>query len=112
MNPQVLDAFALAIVGAAEDAAYPGWSKPDIGKGEAAAAAVRAADAALRTAVPGAGSYMSECDYFLGDWKRASWGHHWPRLEAIKRRYDPEDLFVVHHGVGSDGWSADGFSRS
>jgi FAD/FMN-containing dehydrogenase len=106
-NPQVLDAFALAIFGAAED----GWNQPDIAKGEADAAIVRAADRALRAAAPGAGSYMSECDYFLSDWKHASWGHHAPRLEAIKRRYDPEDLFVVHHGVGSDHWSSDGFTR-
>ena len=109
MNPEVLHAFALAIIGAGQDAAYPGWSEPDTRKGETAAAAVRAADQALRVAAPGAGSYMSECDYFLADWKRASWGPHSTRLEAIKHRYDPDGLFVVHHGVGSDRWSADGF---
>jgi FAD/FMN-containing dehydrogenase len=54
---------------------------------------------------------MSECDYFLADWNRAIWGRHWPRLEAIKRRYDPDGVFVVHHGVGSSQWSADGFTR-
>lgn len=111
MNPQVLDAFALAIIGAGQDAAYPGWSEPDTRKGETGAAAVRAADQALRAAAPGAGSYMSECDYFLVDWQRASWGHHSARLEAIKHRYDPDGLFVVHHGVGSNRWSADGFDR-
>ena len=111
MNSQVLDAFALAIIGAAEDAAFSGWREPDAEKGEAAAATVRAAEQALRTAAPGGGSYMSECDYFLSDWKRASWGRHWPRLEAIKRRYDPDGLFVVHHGVGSDQWSLNGFTR-
>jgi FAD/FMN-containing dehydrogenase len=111
MNPQVLDAFALAIVGAAEDGAYSGWGEPDTRKSEDAAAAVRAADRALRAAAPAAGSYMSECDYFLPDWKRANWGPHWARLEAIKRRYDPDGLFVVHHGVGSERWSADGFTR-
>jgi FAD/FMN-containing dehydrogenase len=111
MNPQVLDAFALAIIGAGQDAAYSGWREPNTIKGEAANSAVRAAEQALRAAAPGAGSYMSECDYFLADWKRASWGRHWTRLEAIKRRYDPDGLFVVHHGVGSDRWSADGFTQ-
>jgi FAD/FMN-containing dehydrogenase len=111
MNPEVLGAFALAIIADGEDAAYSGWSEPDVRKGGASSAAVAAADRALRAAAPGAGSYMSECDYSLGDWKRASWGRHWPRLEAIKHRYDPEGLFVVHHGVGSDRWSADGFTR-
>ena len=111
MNPEVLDAFALAIIAAGEDPAYSGWREPDLTKAQVSAAAVKAADQALRSAAPGAGSYMSECDYFLNDWKRASWGHHWSRLEAIKERYDPKGLFVVHHGVGSDRWSSDGFTR-
>jgi FAD/FMN-containing dehydrogenase len=110
-NPEVLDAFALAIIGAGQAAAYSGWSEPDTKKGEASSEAVSNADRELRAAAPGAGSYMSECDYFLSDWKRASWGHHWPRLEAIKRKYDPDGLFIVHHGVGSDRWSPDGFTR-
>jgi hypothetical protein len=30
----------------------------------------------------------------------------------VKRRVDPDGLFTVHHGVGSEGWSADGFERT
>jgi hypothetical protein len=108
MNPEVLDAFALAIIAGAETAAYAGWSQPNTRDAEASSSRIRAADRALRAI---AGSYMSECDYFLRDWKRASWGHHWVRLDATKRRYDPEGLFIVHHGVGSDRWSSDGFRR-
>ena len=111
MNPEVLDAFALAIIAGGQGPAFSGWGEPDVAKGQASAAAVAAADRALRAAAPNAGSYMSECDYFLADWKRASWGRHWRRLEAVKRRYDPDGLFVVHHGVGSDQWSLDGFTR-
>ena len=109
INPEVLDAFALAIIADGQAAAFPGWSEPDVETGKTASARVRAADRALRAAAPGAGSYVSECDYFLRDWKRACWGRHWPRLEAIKHRYDPDGLFVVHHGVGSERWSDDGF---
>jgi hypothetical protein len=29
----------------------------------------------------------------------------------VKRRYDPDGLFFVHHGVGSEDWSPDGFTR-
>jgi hypothetical protein len=29
----------------------------------------------------------------------------------VKDRYDPDGLFFVHHGVGSEDWSADGFTR-
>jgi hypothetical protein len=30
---------------------------------------------------------------------------------AVKEKYDPDGLFFVHHGVGSERWSADGFTR-
>jgi hypothetical protein len=29
----------------------------------------------------------------------------------VKNLYDPDGLFFVHHGVGSERWSADGFTR-
>jgi hypothetical protein len=67
---------------------------------------------ALYRIVPDAGSYVSESDYFLRDWQQAFWCPNYARLMEVKRRYDPEGLFTVHHGVGSDGWSADGFTRN
>ena len=30
---------------------------------------------------------------------------------VVQGKYDPGGLFFVHHGVGSDKWSADGFTR-
>jgi len=30
-------------------------------------------------------------------------------LQAVKAKYDPDGLFFVHHGVGSEDWSEDGF---
>jgi len=30
----------------------------------------------------------------------------------VKQRYDPDGVFTVHHGVGSEAWSADGFTRT
>lgn len=62
--------------------------------------------------VPHAGSCVSESDCFLEDWQRAFWGSNAPRLLAAKHRYDPDGLFTVHHGVGSEAWSADGFART
>ncbi len=69
------------------------------------------ADEALRQVASGAGSYLSECDYHMPDWQTRAWGDHYPRLAQIKRRYDPRGVFTVYHGVGSEAWSADGFTR-
>jgi FAD/FMN-containing dehydrogenase len=111
MNPQVLDAFALAIIADCGGPAFAGMPEPDMRQAREAAAKVQAATAALKAAAPDAGGYLSECDFFTRDWQRSSWGRHWARLRNIKQRYDPAGLFIVHHGVGSEAWSQDGFTR-
>jgi len=112
MNPDVLDAFALAIVAAEGPPAFGGLPAPDLAAAADRRTRVQAAMAALRAAAPGTGAYVNECDYFQPDWQKAFWGPNYPRLARIKRRYDPDGLFVVHHGVGSENWSADGFTRA
>jgi FAD/FMN-containing dehydrogenase len=110
MNPDVLTAFALAIIGDAGASLFTGAS-PDPGA-HARAERVQAAMIALRAAAPGSGVYLNECDYFQENWQQAFWGSNYMRLADIKRRYDPDGLFTVHHGVGSEAWSADGFTRA
>ena len=109
MNPQVLDAFALAIIAMDGRSAY--LAPPDVKAAGGHAAAIAAAMAALRRAAPDAGSYLSECDYALPNWQTAIWGAHYVKLDQLHRRYDPDGLFTVHHGVGSERWSVDGFER-
>jgi FAD/FMN-containing dehydrogenase len=75
------------------------------------AAAVTAAANELRSIVPKAGAYVSESNYFDQSWQQSFWGPNYPRLKAVKAKYDPDGLFFVHHGVGSEEWSADGFVR-
>jgi hypothetical protein len=58
------------------------------------------------------GASVSESDYFERAWQTSFWGPNYPKLAAVKRAYDPAGLFFVHHGVGSEAWSADGFTRS
>jgi FAD/FMN-containing dehydrogenase len=111
MNPQVLNAFALAIIAGDGASVFPGLPAADLVAARQDAAGIAAAAQALRQVASDGGSYLSESDYFLLDWQRAYWGEHWPHLAQIKQRYDPNGLFVVHHGVGSERWSRDGFTR-
>jgi hypothetical protein len=113
-NPAVLTAFGLALVGSFGPPAYPGIPgyAPDLVDAHAEAAMVGNAMGELRRFVPVAASYVSESNFFEKDWQRSYWGANYERLLAVKRRYDPDGLFFVHHGVGSEDWSMDGFEKS
>jgi FAD/FMN-containing dehydrogenase len=106
MNPIVLEAFALAILGAGGPPAFAGISSPpDLAVARRNAAAIGRAMNELSKVAPQAGAYVSESDFFEHEWQRAFWGPNYPRLVAVKRRYDPDGLFFVHHGVGSEAWT-------
>lgn len=111
-NPAVLDSFALAILGSNGPAAYEGLpgAAPDFHAADHDASAIASSIAALREVAPNGGSYVSESDFFERDWQHSFWGKHYGRLLAIKMKYDPTGLFFVHHGVGSEYWSPDGFT--
>ena len=112
-NPAVLDAFALVIIAGNEASAYPGvpGHAPDETAAKEEAQRIHLAMAELRKLVPDPGSYVSESNYFERDWQRAFWGSNYARLRKVKKKYDPDGLFFVHHGVGSEDWSADGMTR-
>ncbi|MDB5827561.1 MAG: FAD-binding oxidoreductase, partial [Variovorax sp.] len=111
-NPAVVDAFALMICASNAPPAYPGvpGHELDTTAARSHARAISAAMAPIRRLVPDAGAYVSESDYFQPDWARAFWGANHLRLEAVKARYDPDGLFFVHHGVGSERWQDNGFT--
>jgi FAD/FMN-containing dehydrogenase len=109
-NPVVLDAFALAIIANGGPPPLPGQPF-DATVAHEHARAVDQATAELRKIVPSPGSYVSESNYFNKSWQQAFWGNNYPKLRAVKEQYDPDGLFFVHHGVGSEAWSSDGFTR-
>ena len=113
MNPGVTESFALALIADGERPSYPGEARPpmDLEAAHRDARAIDAASAELRKVAPQAGSYLSESNFFNDRWQQDYFGSHYARLRAIKQQYDPEGLFIVHHGVGSEDWSADGFTR-
>lgn len=100
-NPVVTESFALAICGADGGPAYPGVAgfEPDVAAARDHAQRIRRAMAMLKRNTGAKGAYVSESDYFETEWQEAFWGENYPRLKAAKARYDPEDLFTVHHGV-------------
>lgn len=104
VNPAVFEAAALIIACLRADRSIPGVAghEPDLDKGKAAAARVQTAMDTLRAAMPNSGAYSNEADFFEPNWQSSFWGENYPRLLAIKRKYDPESFFRVHHGVGSE----------
>ncbi len=111
-NPAVLDAFALAII-ANGAGGYPGvrGHEPDIAGARKSRDQIHRSMNELRSLVPNGGSYLSESNFFQEDWQYSYWGDNYARLASVKKRYDPSGLFFVHNGVGSEEWSADGFTR-
>ena len=94
-NPLVTEAFALAITADAQQPAYPGQPKAVIDK-DAAKNSARAVDnaiAELRKVAPHGGSYVSESNYFNNSWQEAFWGTNYPKLRAIKAKYDTPTVY-------------------
>ncbi len=113
-NPALLDAFTLAIVADGDETpAYPGFIRPpvDMARARDRARGIGMAAAELRKIAPDSGSYVNEANFFNASWREEFWGKNYSKLWAIKTKYDPDGLFFVHHGVGSEDWSADGFTR-
>ncbi|MGH9467724.1 MAG: FAD-dependent oxidoreductase, partial [Terriglobales bacterium] len=112
MNPAVADAFAL-VISADAGGGYPGVAghEPDAAAARRSRGAIQQSMNTLRALIPGAGAYLAESSYFEPNWQQAYWGANYRRLAAIKDKYDPDGLFFVHHGVGSEHWSPNGFTR-
>jgi Berberine and berberine like len=61
--------------------------------------------------IPFKGAYLNETDYFEQNWQESFWGSNYKKFLSVKKKYDPEGLFFVQHGVGTENWSADGFTK-
>jgi FAD/FMN-containing dehydrogenase len=113
MNPDVYEAFALAIIAGEGDPAFVGLPghEPDLNEATRSAENIQRSMLELKKVAPNAGSYLSESNFFEENWQRSFWGSNYSKLLQIKNKYDPDGLFYVHHGVGSEFWSSDGFSK-
>jgi hypothetical protein len=59
----------------------------------------------------GGGTYLNEADGHEVDWQQSFWGENYPRLYKIKQKWDPDNLFIVRRGVGSENWDDEGLCR-
>ena len=113
MNPAVLNAFALVIIGGGGPPVYSGipGHEADVTTARQNAQKIGQAMTELRKIIPNPASYVNETNYFEESWQESFWGPNYARLKTIKEKYDPTGLFFVHHGVGSENWTPDGFTR-
>ncbi|KAK8052865.1 restculine oxidase precursor [Apiospora saccharicola] len=77
------------------------------GKALASYARFNESMARWRAASPDAGVYVNEAGLLEPRWQEAFWGDKYAGLVAIKRRYDPWDLFWAPNTVGSEGWAVE-----
>src|SRR5262249_54942170 len=108
MNPKMLAACAVAIIGGEGPPAYPGLAghAPDLAAARKSAGVVGSAMALLKRLAPDGGCYFAESNFFEPGWQEAYWGPNYPRLMAGKRAYHPTRLFFVHPRGGSATWHA------
>ena len=60
------------------------------------------------TKKPFSGSYWCETDYEDRQFQLSHWGEEqYTKLLKIKQKYDPKGLFICHHCVGSEFWTAE-----
>ncbi|KXX81405.1 6-hydroxy-D-nicotine oxidase [Madurella mycetomatis] len=57
---------------------------------------------------PGSGTYMSESDYIEPQWQTSFHREKYPRLLAIKKKWDPQGVFYATNAVGSEEWELEG----
>ncbi|KAJ5593364.1 hypothetical protein N7537_010268 [Penicillium hordei] len=63
---------------------------------------------ALRQLAPDTGAYFNEANSYEPNWQWSFWGSNYPRLYAIKQKYDPKGLLWCHNCVGSETWTQQG----
>ncbi|KAJ7477203.1 FAD-binding domain-containing protein [Mycena galericulata] len=60
---------------------------------------------------PDAGAYSNEADVLEPHFETTFFGPNYAKLSEIKTKYDPDDLFIVGAGVGSERWDEWGICK-
>ncbi|KAK4224033.1 6-hydroxy-D-nicotine oxidase [Podospora fimiseda] len=59
----------------------------------------------LRAVTPTSAVYSNEGDVNEPNWQEAFWGSVYPKVLAVKRKYDPNDVFWSKSSTGSEKWA-------
>jgi FAD/FMN-containing dehydrogenase len=59
----------------------------------------------MKEVVPNGGAYLNEADINDPDWQQTFYGGLYDRLDEVKRKYDPKDIFYAKTAVGSHRWA-------
>lgn len=102
INPVAFDAAALIIAASGDQNIYPGVNGFEPNEVTLAAARDKVNQCIDVFRPDCHGAYANEASYFESDWQEQFWGSNYSKLLDIKRKYDPTNLFRVHHGVGSE----------
>lgn len=57
-----------------------------------------------RDVTPGSGSYLGESDILEPNFGQSFFGSNYARLQSIKKKLDPNDVFFAQTAVGSENW--------
>ncbi|KAF2199991.1 hypothetical protein GQ43DRAFT_374931 [Delitschia confertaspora ATCC 74209] len=59
----------------------------------------------LERLTPRGAAYLNEANYMQPDWQWVFYGPNYGKLNLIKAKYDPSDVFYALGAVGSDRWA-------
>jgi hypothetical protein len=96
-SPEVLGAFALAIIGGFGPPAYPGvpGHEPNVAEARNEAFVIGHATDELRSLRVAPASYVSESNYFEQNWQQSYWGANYARLRAANTIRTGCSLFIM-----------------
>ena len=66
---------------------------------------------AALTGEPDSGAYVNEADLREPNFRTTFFGQNYPELRRVKHKYDPDGMFIVGAGVGSEDWDEYGLCR-